>query len=205
MIYNYILENYKNGEPIFLKDLPGKSRDYLRQEMKELVDEGKMERLYNGVYYLPYTTALGTEGTVFVGQYIEKKYLLAGGEVSGFVTGMQLVNQLGFTTQNPARYEVSSNAATTRQRKETFNGIDIYVYKPVAKVTERNKTALQFLDLMSVIDKYSEISGDSLKKKLRQYVDSVKLDFKIVKEYLPLYPDRVFRNIYQGGLVGELV
>ena len=205
MIYNYILENYKNGEPIFLKDLPGKSRDYLRQEMKELVDEGKMERLYNGVYYLPYTTALGTEGTVFVGQYIEKKYLSAGGEVSGYVTGMQLVNQLGFTTQNPARYEVSSNAATTRQRKETFNGIDIYVYKPVAKVTERNKTALQFLDLMSVIDKYSEVSGDSLKKKLRQYVDSVKMDFQIVKEYLPLYPDKVFRNIYQGGLIGELV
>ena len=115
------------------------------------------------------------------------------------------MNQLGFTTQNPARYEVSSNAATTRQRKDVFNGIEIYVYKPVAEVTERNKKALQFLDLMSVIDKYSEVSGDSLKKKLRQYVDSVKLDFQVVKEYLPLYPDKVFRNMYQGGLIGELV
>lgn len=205
MIYNYIIENYKVGEPIFLKDLPGKSRDYLRQEMKGLVDEGKMERLSNGIYYLPYTTAFGTEGTVYVGQYVEKKYLSAGGKVSGYVTGMQLVNQLGFTTQNPARYEVSSNAATTRQRKDVFNGIEIYVYKPVAEVTERNKKALQFLDLMSVIDKYSEVSGDSIKKKLRQYVDSVKLDFQVVKEYLPLYPDKVFRNMYQGGLIGELV
>ena len=51
MVYDYIIENYKNGEPIFLTELPGDSKDYLRQEMKKLVDEGKLERLYNGVYW----------------------------------------------------------------------------------------------------------------------------------------------------------
>ena len=51
MIYDYIIENYKNGEPIFLGELPGESKDYLRQEMKQLVDDGRLERLYNGVYY----------------------------------------------------------------------------------------------------------------------------------------------------------
>lgn len=38
MVYDYIIENYKNGEPIFLTELPGDSKDYLRQEMKKLVD-----------------------------------------------------------------------------------------------------------------------------------------------------------------------
>ena len=38
MMYNYIIENYTNGEPIFLKELPGESRDYLRQEMKKMKD-----------------------------------------------------------------------------------------------------------------------------------------------------------------------
>ena len=75
MIYNYIVENYKNGDPIFFSELPGESKDYLRQEMKQLVDDGRLERLYNGVYYLPYQTILGTKGRVSMDRYIEKKYL----------------------------------------------------------------------------------------------------------------------------------
>ena len=72
MVYDYIIENYKNGEPIFLTELPGDSKDYIRQEMKKLVDEGKLERLYNGVYFLSYVTILGTKGKVSVDKYIEK-------------------------------------------------------------------------------------------------------------------------------------
>ena len=205
MVYEYIIDNYKNGEPIFLSELPGESKDYLRQEMKKLVDDGKLERLYNGVYYLSYLTILGTKGKISVEKYIDKKYLSAGGNVSGYITGMQLANRYGFTTQNPACYEVCSNEATTKQRKQDIDGNIIVVYKPVTRVTERNRSALQFLDLMSMIDKYSEISGDELLTKLKRYVDKTKVDFSVVKEYLPLYPDKVYRNIYEGGLMGELV
>ena len=60
MLYDYIVNNYDKDEPIFLSELPGNSRDYVRQEMKQLADEGKVERLYNGVYYLSYMTILGT-------------------------------------------------------------------------------------------------------------------------------------------------
>ena len=73
MLYDYLLENYEEGEPIFLSELPGNSRDYVRQEMKKLVDEGKLERLYNGVYYLSYTTILGTKGKISVDKYVDKK------------------------------------------------------------------------------------------------------------------------------------
>ncbi len=72
-------------------------------------------------------------------------------------------------------------------------------------VTERNKSALQFLDLMTNIDKYSEIRGTELLKKLKRYIKNTGLDFAVVKEYLPCYPDKVYRNIYEGGLMGELV
>ena len=205
MIYEYIVDNYKKGEPIFLSELPGESKDYLRQEMKKLVDEGKLERLYNGVYYLPYITILGTEGKISIDKYIEKKYLSANGKTNGYITGLQLANKYGFTTQNPSCYEICSNEATTKQRKQEVDGNTIVVYKPVTDVTEKNRSALQFLDLMSVIDKYSEISGKELAKKLKKYVDSVNLDFSVVKEYLPYYPDKVYKNIYEGGLMSELV
>ena len=201
MIYNYIVENYKNGDPIFFSELPGESKDYLRQEMKQLVDDGRLERLYNGVYYLSYRTILGTKGRVSMDRYIEKKYLNGG----GYVTGLQLANKYGFTTQNPSCYEVCSNEATTKQRKQVVDGNTIIVYKLVTAITEKNKSVLQFLDLMSMLDKYSEISGKELAIRLKKYVKTVKVDFSVVKELLSLYPDKVYRNIYEGGLMGELV
>ena len=205
MVYDYILQNFKNGEPIFFYELPRNSDDYLRQEVKLLVDQGKLERLYNGVYYLPYVTILGTRGRISIDRYIEKKYLGTKEKVSGYVTGLSLANRYGFTTQNPSCYEVCSNEATTKQRKQLVDGNTVIVYKPLAEITGKNKYALQFLDLMTSIDKYSEISGEECRKKLQKYIDTVKLDFKIVKEYLPLYPDRVYRNLYVGELMSELV
>ena len=83
MLYDYIIANYQKDEPIFLVELPGESRESVRQEMKKLTDEGKIERLYNGVYYRSYNTILGTKGKVSVEKFIQKRYLEADGVVSG--------------------------------------------------------------------------------------------------------------------------
>lgn len=203
MLYDYLIENYEEGEPIFLSEIPGNSRDYVRQEMKKLVDEGKLERLYNGVYYLSYTTILGTKGKISVDKYVDKKYL--NNKSNGYITGLQLANLYGFTTQNPSCIEVCSNEATTKQRKLNIDGRDLVVYKPVTEITDKNVSELQFLDLMTTIDRYSELTGDEFKNKLSDYVEKEKIDFSLVKEYLSLFPDSVYKNIYQGGLMGELV
>ena len=205
MLYDYILKNYEKDEPIFLSELPGDSRDYVRQEMKKLVDDGKLERLFNGVYYLSYTTILGTKGKMSIDIYVDKKFIKSNGRVSGYITGIQLANMYGFTTQTPACIEVCSNEATTKQRKLCIDGRNLIVYKPITEITKENQTALQFLDLMTTIDKYSEISGNLLRMKLKEFVNILNVDFSIVKRYIALFPDRVYRNIYQGGLMGELV
>ena len=205
MLYGYILKNYEKDEPIFLSELPGDSRDYVRQEMKKLVDDGKLERLFNGVYYLSYTTILGTKGKMSIDKYVDKKFIKSNGRVTGYITGIQLANMYGFTTQTPACIEVCSNEATTKQRKLCIDGRNLIVYKPITEITKENQTALQFLDLMTTIDKYSEISGNLLRMKLKEFVNILNVDFSIVKRYIALFPDRVYRNIYQGGLMGELV
>ena len=205
MLYDYIIANYQKDEPIFLAELPGKSRESVRQEMKKLTDEGKIERLYNGVYYLAYRTILGTKGKVSVDKFVRKRFLEANGQTTGYITGIQLANMYGFTTQNPSCLEVCSNEASTKQRRLDIDGRQIIVYKPVADITKENRGALQFLDLMSTIDKYSEVSGDEFTSKLKTFVVTVGVDFGQVKKYLPLFPDRVYRNIYQGGLMNELV
>lgn len=205
MLYNFLIKNYNNGEPIFLSEISGYSKDYIRQEMKRLTDEGKLERLYNGVYYIPYTTILGTKGKVSLEKLIEKKFISASDNIYGYYSGVSLANLLGFTTQNPACYEICTNTATTKQRKINIEGINMIIYMPVAKITPANYKELQFLDLMLIIDKYCELSASEKNKKLKDYVKEYDIDFSVVKMYLPLYPDKVYRNIYNGGLMNELV
>jgi len=50
-LYEYLLENYKPNEPIFLAELQieGMSRANLRQQIKKLTDAGKVKRFDNGV------------------------------------------------------------------------------------------------------------------------------------------------------------
>lgn len=79
------------------------------------------------------------------------------------------------------------------------------VYKPMTTITEKNKSSLQFLDLMSVIDKYSEVTGRERIERLKRFAELIRVDFSVVKDLLPLCSDRVYRNIYEGGLMGELV
>ena len=201
MIYEYIMNNFKKGEPIFLNEIPGSSKEVVRQEMKRLTDEKKLERLYNGVYYIPYKTILGTEGKVSIDQFIEKKYL----SVGGYLTGLSLVNKYGFTSQNPSIYEICSNEASTKQRKLDIDGNNLIVYKPLSIITKDNIRELEFLSLMSIIDKYSELSGLEYRNKLREYVNKVGINFIIVKEYISLFPAIVYKNIYEGGLMNELV
>ena len=201
MIYEYIMNNFKNGEPIFLNEIPGSSKEVVRQEMKRLTDEKKLERLYNGVYYIPYKTILGTEGKVSIDQFIEKKYL----SVGGYLTGLSLVNKYGFTSQNPSVYEICSNEASTKQRKLDIDGNNLIIYKPLSIITKDNIRELEFLSLMSIIDKYSELSGLEYRNKLREYVNKVGINFIIVKEYISLFPAIVYKNIYEGGLMRELL
>lgn len=205
MLYDFISENYSKGEPIFLNDISGYSKDYIRQEMKRLTDEGKLERLYNGVYFLPYTTILGTKGKISIEKYINSKYLINNDETIGYYTGLKLANMFGFTTQNPATIEVCTNVATTTQRKKEIDGYQIIEYKPVAVINDTNVSALRFLDLMANIDQYSEIKEGEYKNKLKQFVKKTKVDFNEVKKYVSLYPAKTYKNIYDGDLMNELV
>ena len=43
--------------------------------------------------------------------------------------------------------------------------------------------------------------GDEFKSKLSDYVEKEEIDFSLVKEYLSLFPDRTYRNLYEAGLM----
>lgn len=205
MVYNYLIKKYNKGEPIFLSEIPSKSKAYTRLEMKNLVDNGKLERFYNGVYYLPYTTVLGTKGKVIFDRFIEKKYLYDNDNSIGYIGGLRLANMYGFTTQNASGYDIYSNKASTKQRTLNIDKRRVNIYKPYVEINKENVKTLEFLELICIIYKYSEISSTEIKKKLRAYIKTNNIDFKKVKKYISYFPDIVYKNLYKAGVMNELV
>ena len=57
-LYEYLLDNYKENEPIFLvgTQIDGMTPTNVRQQIKKLADTGKVKRFDNGIYFLPKKT-----------------------------------------------------------------------------------------------------------------------------------------------------
>ena len=132
MIIDYINKTFENAEPIFLSELPCNSQESLRQEMKKLADEGKLIRVYNGVYYKPYKTIIGTEGRMSIHKYIEKKYIYNNKKVSGFISGLGLYNK--YVTIPALAIKIGKSEPTIHRR------IDALVSKGIVKRVGSRKT-----------------------------------------------------------------
>ena len=55
MLYEYLIKNYKENEPILLSDIQieGMSDVNIRQQIKKLSDDGSIKRYDKGVYFIP--------------------------------------------------------------------------------------------------------------------------------------------------------
>lgn len=55
MVYEYIIINYQEAEPIFLSDMKidGTSLVAISEEMKKFCEEKQIEKYEEGVYYIP--------------------------------------------------------------------------------------------------------------------------------------------------------
>ena len=120
---------------------------------------------------------------------IRKKYLVDDGCRCGYLSGMMFANQLGITTQVPVVYEVYTNKATTDYRDTTIGSQRIIIRRPYVEINDGNASILQFLDLMKEVRDIAEI------------VKANDLRFDILKQYFPYYPDRLYRNMYEVGLL----
>lgn len=206
-VYGYLQENYSPNEPIFLSevDIPDVKPVTLRQQIKKLTEDGRIKRFDTGIYYLPKKSVFRFGSMLSPDEVIRKKYLVEDGKYCGYVSGMAFANQLGLTTQVPMAYEVYTNKATTDYRDIKLGGIRIILRRPYTEVNEENETALQFLDLIKKVSDISELSGSDLTDRLTGYMKRTGLSFETLQKYLPYYPDRIYRNMYEVGLLNGVV
>lgn len=202
-LYEYLLDNYKENEPIFLADLQvdGMTRTNVRQQIKKLTDTGKVKRFDNGIYFLPKKTIFKSGSQLAPEKVLECKYLRDKDERCGYVSGLMFFNQMGLTTQVPMMYEVVSNKATNDYRETSLAKSRVIVRKPKVPVTEKNYKALQFLDMLKDVDVYSEVTGKPLQDRLYRYMDDANLSISEMEPYFAYYPDKLYKNLVETRVI----
>ena len=202
-LYENLLDNYKENEPIFLVDLQvdGMTRTNVRQQIKKLTDTGKVKRFDNGIYFLPKKTIFKSGSQLAPEKVLECKYLRDKDERCGYVSGLIFFNQMGLTTQVPMMYEVVSNKATSDYRETSLAKSRVIVRKPKVPVTEKNYKALQFLDMLKDVDVYSEVTGKPLQDRLYRYMDDANLSISEIEPYFAYYPDKLYKNLVETRVI----
>ncbi|MGN0617583.1 MAG: DUF6088 family protein [Ruminiclostridium sp.] len=202
MLWDYIRDRYNDGEPIIASDIElNISKANRRQQFRRLTDEGKLKRYENGIYYIPKKSQLGGELTLLPDDVIECKYISRNQRIFGYYSGYTLANQVGVTTQVPAIKEIVTNKiGNPIKRIEKGNRVFV-IRKARTEITEDNFRVLQFLDLLKDLEKYSELYGQELTDCLKRYMKMFNISKSELDKYLPLYPDKIYRTIYETELM----
>ena len=206
MLYEYLKDRYGDNTPILISDLqiPDMTETNIRQQIKKLTDSGLLKRYDTGIYFIPGESIFKSGTQLSLNQVIEKKYLQDREQRCGYVSGVAFANQLGLTTQVPMVCEVVTNKATKDYREARLANSRIIIRRPRIPVSEQNYRSLQFLDLMKDIDMVSEISGDALRRRLLAYMEQFSIRFSDLEPYLPYYPDKIYKNLYETRLMNGI-
>nr|MBQ4455724.1 hypothetical protein [Clostridia bacterium] len=202
-VYSYLQEKYIQNEPILLSEIniPGLKPVSLRQQLKKLTEDGRLKRFDTGIYYLPKKSMFHFGSMLSPDEVIRKKYLMDGESSCGYLSGLMFANQLGLTTQVPMAYEVYTNKATTDYRDTTLGSLRVIIRRPYIEVNDSNVSALQFLDLLKEVSDISELDREELTERLTGYMKISGLSFDTLQQYFPYYPDKIYRNMYEVGLL----
>lgn len=207
MLYDYLKETYGENEPIFIADIQyeGMSTNYIRQQVKKLTDAGMLKRYDTGIYFIPKKSIFKSGSQLSRDKVIEQKYLKEGGQRCGYIYGLMFANQLGLTTQVPMTCEVVTNKATNDYREVKLASSSVILRKPRVRVTDENFRQLQLLDLLKDIDFYAERDGDEQFKRITAYMNAYRIRFSDLEKYLPYYPDKIYKNMYEMGLLNGVL
>lgn len=206
--YQFLLETYGYDEPIFtdqVKDDLSINPNTLRQQFKRLADKGLVEKVQNGLYFIPKKKPLFGAPVLSVERMIERKFLKQKDKVEGYIVGTNFANRLGLTSQTAAIATLVTNNTSSVQREVTFYNDKVIIKKPRVRITNENYKVLQILDLLNKYDRYSEkplSEGISLRK---TYLNDLSLDEEALKTYMEAYPVKTKLKVYESGFFEAII
>lgn len=202
-IYNYIVNNYKQNEPILIKDIYTSFTDVnettIRSILKRLAEKDLIIKIKNGVYGLPNKESILGKPSVYTSDILSKKYLVNENCFIGYKTGLSFANFLGLTTQTASVESVISNAVSNKKREIKINNNRFIINAPRYQVTNENYKLLQILDLLNEFDSYSEIDLKTASKIILKYITNIKLTEEEIEKIVSSYPLEAQVRFYKIG------
>lgn len=201
MLYNYLTENYSPGDIIKISDIIMNTPvSTIRWQLKQLVDAGELIRIENGIYCLPKTNKFGLTVYPDAQDVANAKYIENGKKRVGYFSGAYFANQLGISTQLPYELEIATNEAGNPVRRVMICGKSFVIRKSGIIINDENYKTLRLLDLLKNFENYNELENSEAAIKLASYISENQIEKSEVDKYLPYYPDRIYKNIYELGL-----
>lgn len=201
MLLEYLKENYRVNEPIFISDIELPITDTnLRQMFKVLCDKGEIMRYDIGIYYLKGESRIKGGMGLSASEVARYKYISRNDQVNGYYSGYTFANQLGLTTQVPVTIEIVSNQASAKCREVSVKSQKILLRKPRTQITKDNCDILQLLDLLKDLEMYVDENMDDAARRICIYAKELRLRRSEIDKYIGLYPDRIYKNIYETRL-----
>lgn len=202
MLYDYILQHYKETEPIFFADLERKdiTKSALNQQLKKLCEKGLIQKYDTGIYYIPKKSLLNSMIGPSADMVARYRFISKGDNIDGFYTGNKFANQLGITTQVPMVVEIMSNNTNSSDREVKIGNRRFYIKRPVVPITKENVYVLQMLELLKNLDAYLDYSYDEARERFAEYIKFHKIKKSDVDLYIRNYPNAIFKYYYEMGL-----
>ncbi len=120
----------------------------LSKALSRMVKDNKLEKIEKGVFYKPKNSKFGKISPNI--NEIVKKELEKDGDISGYITGINLYNKLGLTTQISNVIEIATNK---RKVPKEIMGTKIKFIQVNLKVDKNNVNLLRILDAIKSIKK----------------------------------------------------
>lgn len=200
MLYDYLLETFRENEPIFLSDIhyDNYSDIWLKKELAKLCDNGQIIRYERGIYYIPVKTPFGNS-ILNPNRIIERKYLFEKGKRIGFYTGIMALQQAGLSTQMTNIPEIQTNNEKSKLRRVKIGNQEVILRRSRVKIDNDNIFVLQFLEMMNSTS--SAYFDDDRKAVIKNWIRKCNISQSHVTKYAPFFPDKVMRNLIESGVI----
>lgn len=159
-------------------------------KLKRLFDDGKIERIGKGVYYVPKQTVFGRVKPDY-NKYAIDLLTKDNDEIIGYESGASFLNRIGLSSLVPREIEVVSN----NYRKKLPEACHITAKKPPALVTNENFRYLQVLDVVIGLNTF-HIDAENPTKILNSVISRNGLDpIKLAGYARKYYPQRILPKV----------
>jgi len=126
-----------------------------------MINEKVIEQFEKGVYYKPKKTKYGTL-QIDRQKLVKKKYIERNNETTGYITGPELWNQWGLTTQIPKRIWIAKNIRQKRVDEE----LNVLLVKAKGLIRKDTIKALQYLDVLDQLEMIPDTTIDTALNKI---------------------------------------